>query len=141
MPIGNYVEYEDAPKEVRAVYDDIMKTRNVKWINNFWKAMAQHPPTLKRIWENMKQVMAPGEIDPLTKELIYIAVSVTNECEYCINSHIASARGQGATIEMLAELFAVTGMANQTNALVEAWQIEVDEGIRKVARDGPTQKG
>jgi AhpD family alkylhydroperoxidase len=139
MPIGKYVELEDAPPEVRAVYDDIMATRNVKWINNFWKTMAQHPPTLKRIWESMKAVMAPGALDPLTKELIYIAVSVTNGCEYCINSHIASARAQGATVEMLAELFAVTGMANQTNALVEAWRVEVDDGIRKVARDGPKQ--
>ncbi len=85
--------------------------------------------------------MAPGELDPLTKELIYVAVSVTNGCGYCINAHIASARAQGASIDMLAEMFAVVGMANETNALVEAWQVEVDPGIRKVARDGPKPKG
>ena len=140
MPIGTYVEYEDAPPEVRAVYDDIMATRNVKWITNFWKALGQHPATLKRTWESIREVMAPGELDPLTKELIYVAVSMTNGCEYCINSHIASARGQGASVDMLAEMFAVVGMANETNALAEAWQVEVDPGIRKVAQDGPKPK-
>lgn len=137
MPIGEYIEYEDAPPEVRAVYDDIRETRKLKWVGNYWKALAQHPPTLKRIWDGMKQVMAPGELDPLTKESIFVAVSASNDCEYCTNSHIASARSQGVTIEMLAEAFAFAGMANQVNALVEAWQVDVDEGIRKAARDGP----
>ncbi|MDH5557039.1 MAG: carboxymuconolactone decarboxylase family protein, partial [Alphaproteobacteria bacterium] len=89
MPIGKFVEYGDASPEVRAVYDDIMATRKTDWINNFWKALAQDPATLKRTWESIKQVMAPGALDPLTKEMIYVAVSVTNGCEYCINSHLA----------------------------------------------------
>ena len=134
MPIGKFVEYEDASEEVRAVYDDIMATRKVDWINNFWKALAQDPATLKRTWESIKQVMAPGALDPLTKEMIYVAVSVTNGCEYCINSHMAGARAKGMTDEMLAELIAVIGMANETNALVTAWQVEVDEALRKAAQ-------
>ena len=134
MPIGKFVEYEDASDEVRAVYDDIMATRKVDWINNFWKALAQDPATLKRTWESIKQVMAPGALDPLTKEMIYVAVSVTNGCEYCINSHMAGARAKGMTDEMLAELIAVIGMANETNALVTAWQVEVDEALRKAAQ-------
>ena len=136
MPIGKYVEYEDAPPEVRAVYDDIMATRNSNWINNFWKALGQHPATLKRTWESIREVMAPGALDPLTKELIYVAVSVTNGCEYCINSHLAGARGKGMTDEMLAELMAVIGMANETNALATGWQVEVDERLREAARGG-----
>jgi len=134
MPIGKFVEYEDASPEVRAVYDDIMETRKVDWINNFWKALAQDPATLKRTWESIKQVMAPGALDPLTKEMIYVAVSVTNGCEYCINSHMAGARGKGMTDEMLAELIAVIGMANETNALVTGWQVEVDDALRKAAQ-------
>ena len=134
MPIGKFVEYDDAPPEVRAVYDDIMATRGVNWINNFWKALAQDPPTLKRTWESVKQVMAPGALDPLTKEMIYVAVSVTNGCEYCINSHLAGARAKGMTDAMLAELMAVIGMANETNALVTGGQVELDEKLRKAAR-------
>jgi len=134
MPIGRFVEYEDASPEVRAVYDDIMETRGVDWINNFWKALGQDPATLKRTWESIKQVMAPGALDPLTKEMIYVAVSVTNGCEYCINSHTAGARAKGMTDEMLAELMAVIGMANETNALVTGWQVEVDEELRKAAQ-------
>lgn len=136
MPIGRYVEYEDASDEVRAVYDDIMATRGVDWINNFWKALAQDPPTLKRTWESIKQVMAPGALDPLTKEMLYVAVSVTNGCEYCINSHLAGARAKGMTDEMLAELMAVIGMANETNALVTGWQVELDDRLRDAARGG-----
>ncbi len=136
MPIGKFVEYEDADAEVRAVYDDIMATRGVDWINNFWKALAQDPATLKRTWESIKQVMAPGALDPLTKEMIYVAVSVTNGCEYCINSHLAGARAKGMTDDMLAELMAVVGMANETNALVTGWQVEVDEKLRDAARGG-----
>ena len=85
------IEYEDAPPAVRAIYDDIMRTRQVDWINNFWKVLANHPPTLKRTWESIKEVMAPGALDPLTKELIYLAVSTTNGCDYCITSHTAGA--------------------------------------------------
>ncbi|MDH3231532.1 MAG: carboxymuconolactone decarboxylase family protein [Alphaproteobacteria bacterium] len=136
MPIGKFVEYEDAAPDVRAVYDDIMETRGVDWINNFWKALAQDPPTLRRTWESVKQVMAPGALDPLTKEMIYVAVSVTNGCEYCINSHLAGARGKGMTDAMLAELMAVIGMANETNALVTGWQVEVDDRLRQAAQGG-----
>ncbi|MBT3627976.1 MAG: carboxymuconolactone decarboxylase family protein [Rhodospirillaceae bacterium] len=127
MATLNLVEYDDAPAEVRAVYDDIMATRGVDWINNFWKVIANHPPTLKRTWESIKQVMAPGALDPLTKEMIYIAVSATNGCEYCIRSHTASAKKQGMTDEMLAELLAVVGMANETNSLANGFDVETDE--------------
>ncbi|MBT3170330.1 MAG: carboxymuconolactone decarboxylase family protein [Rhodospirillaceae bacterium] len=127
MATLNLVEYDDEPAEVRAVYDDIMATRGVDWINNFWKVIANHPPTLKRTWESIKQVMAPGALDPLTKEMIYIAVSATNGCEYCIRSHTASAKKQGMTDEMLAELLAVVGMANETNSLANGFDVETDE--------------
>ena len=119
---------------MRAVYDDIMTSRKVDWVNNFWKALAGDPATLKRTWESVKQVMAPGALDALTKELIYIAVSVTNNCEYCINSHTASARKSGMTDAQFAELIAVIGMANETNRLVNGYQVEVDERIAKAAR-------
>ena len=131
MAALNLVEYDDAPDEVRAVYDDIMATRQVDWINNFWKVIANHPPTLKRTWDSIKQVMAPGALDPLTKEMIYIAVSATNGCEYCIRSHTASARKQGMTDEMLAELLAVVGMANETNSLANGFDVETDEIFKK----------
>lgn len=136
MPISRFVELEDASPEVRAVYDDIMTTRRVDWINNFWKALAQHPPSLKRVWEGVKQVMAPGALDERTKQMLYVAVSMANGCEYCINSHIAAARQAGMTDEMLRELVAVVGMASQTNALVTAYQVELDEPLRKAARGG-----
>jgi len=134
MPLGQLVEYEDASAEVRAVYDDIMATRETDWVNNFWKALAQDPQTLKRTWESVKQVMAPGTLDPLTKELIYVAVSVTNNCEYCITSHTAGALQKGMTEEMLHELMAVVGMANETNRLANGYQIPVDETLRAIAR-------
>ena len=120
------VEYDDAPAEVRAVYDDIMETRKTDWINNFWKVLANHPPTLARTWESIKEVMAPGALDPLTKELIYVAVSATNGCDYCIRSHTAGARRQGMSGAMLAELMAVVGMANETNALASGYAVAVD---------------
>lgn len=120
------VEYSDASPEVRAVFDDIMSTRNVKDVNNFWKELAAHPVTLRRIWENIKEVMAPGALDPLTKELIYLAVSATNQCPYCMASHTASARKAGMTDEMLGELMAVVGLANQTNALAAGYRVEID---------------
>ena len=121
------IEYEDAGPEVRAVYDDIMATRKTDWINNFWKAIAHDPATLKRTWESIKQVMAPGALDPLTKELIYVAVSVTNGCNYCIASHTASARNKGMTDAMFLELQAVVGMANESNRLASGYQVEIDE--------------
>jgi AhpD family alkylhydroperoxidase len=121
------IEYEDAPPAVRAVYDDIMRTRKTDWINNFWKVLANHPATLKRTWESVKEVMAPGALDPLTKELIYIAVSASNACEYCVRSHTFGARAKGMNEAMLGELMAVVGMANETNALANGYQVEVDE--------------
>ena len=120
------VEYDDAPAEVRAVYDDIMETRKTDWINNFWKVLANHPPTLARTWRSIKEVMAPGALDPLTKELIYVAVSASNGCDYCIRSHTAGARRQGMSGAMLAELMAVVGMANETNALASGYAVAVD---------------
>src|SRR6516164_9465095 len=121
------IEYEDASSEVRAVYDDIMTTRKTDWINNFWKALAHDPVTLRRTWESVKQIMAPGMIDALTKEMIYVAVSASNQCGYCIASHTASARKAGMTNEMFAELMAVVGMANETNRLASGYQVEIDE--------------
>jgi len=126
MATVKLIEYGEASPEVRAVYDDIMATRKMDWINNFWKELASHPPTLKRTWESIKEVMAPGAIDPLVKEMIYIAVSATNGCEYCIRSHTASARKAGMTDAMLGELMAVVGMANETNRLANGYQVEVD---------------
>ncbi|MGH9512693.1 MAG: carboxymuconolactone decarboxylase family protein [Terriglobales bacterium] len=130
MPTLGFIEYKDASPEVRAVYDDIMATRNVDWINNFWKALAHDPATLKRTWEDIKQIMAPGALDPLVKELIYVAVSVSNQCGYCIASHTASARKKGMTGEMFKELMAVVGMANETNRLSAGYQIEIDDQFK-----------
>jgi AhpD family alkylhydroperoxidase len=120
------IEYRDAAPEARAVFDDIMATRKTDWVNNFWKVLASDPPTMRRIWENVKQVMAPGALDPLTKELIYIAVSVTNGCEYCIHSHSAAARAKGMSDAQFAELMAIVGLANETNRLAEGYRIPVD---------------
>jgi AhpD family alkylhydroperoxidase len=125
------VDYENASAEVRAVFDDIKTTRGVEDVNNFWKALAHDPATLRRTWESVKEVMAPGALDQLTKELIYVAVSVTNGCEYCIASHTASARAKGMSDEQLAELLAVVGMANETNALATGWGVPVDEAFRR----------
>src|ERR1700757_2608191 len=130
MAMRQLVEYEEASPEVRAVYDDIMATRKTDWINNFWKALANDPVTLKRTWESIKQIMAPGVLDPLTKELIYVAVSVTNQCGYCIASHTTSARNKGMSDAMFAELMAVVGMANETNRLAAGYQVEIDEQFR-----------
>ena len=121
------IEYDDAAAEVRAVYDDILATRKTDYINNFWKALANDPAGLKRTWESIKQIMTPGALDPLTKEMIYIAVSVTNQCAYCIASHTDSARGKGMTDKMFHELMAVVGMANETNRLAAGYQVEIDE--------------
>src|SRR6202789_3042016 len=124
------IEYADASPEVRAVYDDIMRTRNTDWINNFWKALAHDPATLKRTWESVKQVMAPGALDALTKELIYLGVSASNQCGYCIASHTAGARKAGMSDAQFMELMAVVGMANETNRLVSGYQVEIDERFR-----------
>ena len=128
------IEYDDAPEAVRAVYDDIMATRKVTWINNFWKALANDPAALKRTWESLKQVMAPGALDPLTKEMLYLAVSVANGCDYCITSHTAAARKAGMSGEMLGELMAVVGMASETNALVSGYRVEIDEALVEAAK-------
>jgi AhpD family alkylhydroperoxidase len=124
------IEYEAASREVRAVYDDIMTTRQTDYINNFWKALAHDPPTLRRTWESIKQIMAPGALDPLTKEMVYLAVSASNQCGYCIASHTAAARKAGMTDAQFAELMAVAGMANETNRLASGYQVEIDERFR-----------
>ena len=126
MATVKLIEYSEATAEVRAVYDDVMATRKTDRINNFWKALAHHPPTLRRTWESVKEVMAPGALDPLTKEMVYLAVSASNGCDYCIAAHTASARRQGMSDEMLGELMAVVGMANETNRLANGYQIEID---------------
>jgi len=125
------IEYADANPDVRAVYDDIMATRKVDRVNNFWKAIAHDPVTLKRTWESIKQVMATGALDALTKELIYIAVSTTNGCGYCIATHTASAQKNGMTDAMFTELMAVIGMANETNNLATGYQVEIDDQFKK----------
>lgn len=124
------IEYKDASPEVRAVYDDIMTTRKTDWINNFWKALARDPATLRRTWESVKSIMAPGALDALTKEMIYVAISATNQCGYCIASHTAGARKAGMTDQQFAELMAVVGMANETNRLASGYQIEIDERFK-----------
>ena len=124
------IEYADAAPEVRAVYDDIMATRKTDWINNFWKVLAHDPPALRRIWANIKEVMAPGALDPLTKEMLYVAVSASNGCHYCIASHGASARKQGMTEAQYSELLAIVGLANQTNRLVTALDVAIDPRFR-----------
>jgi len=123
-------EYADASAEVRAVYDDIMGTRQTDWINNFWKALAADPATLKRTWESIKEIMAPGALDPLTKEMIYLAVSASNQCGYCIASHTAAASKKGMTDAMFHELMAVVGMANETNRLAAGYQVEIDQQFK-----------
>src|SRR3954447_20743270 len=120
------IEYEAASDEVRAVYDDIMATRKTDWINNFWKALAHSPMTLRRTWASIKEIMGPGALDTLTKEMIYLAVSATNQCGYCIASHTAAARKAGMSDAMFGELIAVVGMANETNRLASGYQVEID---------------
>jgi len=124
------IEENEAAAEVAAVYADIKATRGVDWINNFWKAIANHPATLKRMWDNIKHVMAPGALDPLTKEMVYIAVSITNNCPYCIASHTASARAKGMSDEQLAELLAVIGLANETNRIAIGYGVPVDDRFK-----------
>lgn len=130
MSLVTLIEYADANAEVRAVYDDIMRTRGVDWINNFWKALANDPVQLRRQWETVKQVMAPGALDPLVKEMVYVAVSATNGCEYCTYSHTASARNKGMSDAMLMELMAVVGLANETNRLANGLRVPVDQRFK-----------
>ena len=124
------IEYSDATAEVRVVYDDIMATRKTDWVNNYWKVLAHHPPTLRRMWANSKEVMGPGALNPLMKELIYLAVSVTNGCHYCIASHGAAARKKGMTPEQHAELVAIIGLANETNRHAFALDLQIDDQFR-----------
>ena len=124
------IEYADADAEVRAVYDDIMATRKTDRVNNFWKAIAHDATTLRRTWDSVKQIMGEGALHPLVKEMIYVAVSATNQCGYCIASHTAAARKAGMTDAMFAELMAVVGMANETNRLASGYQVEIDEQFR-----------
>jgi AhpD family alkylhydroperoxidase len=130
MATFGLIEYDAASPEVRAIYDDIMATRHTNWINNFWKALAHDPAGLKRTWDSLKAIMAPGALDPLTKELLYVAVSVTNGCAYCIASHTAAARQAGMSTAMFAELMAVVGMANTTNRLANGYQVAIDDRFR-----------
>ncbi|MEC8285287.1 MAG: carboxymuconolactone decarboxylase family protein [SAR324 cluster bacterium] len=125
------IQYEQASEEVKEVFDDIKNLRKIPDVNNFWKCLANHPPTLKRTWESLKDIMAPGALDSLTKEMIYVAVSASNGCEYCIHSHTAAARKQGMTDEMFGELMAVVGMANETNRLVHGYQVPLDPQLVK----------
>jgi AhpD family alkylhydroperoxidase len=130
MATLGFIEYKDANPDVRAVYDDIMATRKTDWINNFWKAIAHDPVTLRRTWEDVKQIMSPGALDAVTKEMIYLAVSVSNQCNYCIASHTAAARKAGMSDAMFKELMAVVGMANETNRLVSGYQVEIDDKFK-----------
>ena len=127
MSLVKIIEYADASSEVKVVYDDIMKTRGVDWVNNFWKTLANDPAQLRRVWANVKQVMGPGALDPLVKEMIYVAVSATNGCEYCTYSHTAAARKKGMTDPMFMELLAVVGLANETNRLANGLRVPVDK--------------
>jgi AhpD family alkylhydroperoxidase len=130
MPIMPVLDDETASPEARAVFDDIRKTRKTDFVNNFWRVLAHDPVLLKRTWESVKEVMAPGALDPLVKEMVYVAISASNNCEYCIRSHTASARAKGMTDAMLMELIAVVGMANETNRLVNGLQVPVDEAFK-----------
>ena len=121
------LDERDASAEARAVFDDIKKTRDTDYINNFWRVLANDPPTLKRIWGGLKEVMAPGALDPLVKEMLYLAVSITNGCAYCSHSHGAAAKAKGMSKEMFAELMAIVGMANQTNKLADGYRVPVDD--------------
>jgi len=130
MSTFGFIEYNDASPEVRAVYDDIMATRKTDSISNLWKAIAHDPALLQRTWNDVKQIMAPGALDAVVKELIYVAVSVTNGCPYCVAAHTVSARNEGMSDEMFHEMMSVVGMANETNRLVNGYQVEIDEQFK-----------
>ena len=130
MPIFKPIEANEATGKVKEIYDEIKSVRQITEVPNFWKSLANDPETLERTWTSLKQVMKKGALDPVVKELIYVAVSVTNGCEYCIKSHSLAAKKKGATDEMLNEMIAVVGMANETNRLVEGYQVEIDENFK-----------
>lgn len=121
------IEYEDASPEVRAIFDDIRQTRNTDYINNIWKCLAHHPAVLRRTWEGVKEVMGPGVLDPVTKEMIYLAISITNNCGYCVASHGAAAQKAGMSDDMFGEVMSIVGMANETNRLVSGYRVPIDE--------------
>jgi len=126
MATVRLIEYENASEEVKAVFDDIKQRRNIKDVNNFWKALANHPEILKRTWESLREVMQPGALDILTKEMIYIVVSIVNNCDYCVHSHTASAFAKGMSAKQYNELIAVVAMAVQTNTLANSMKVPVD---------------
>ena len=130
MPKSNPVNYAEATSEVRAIYDDTKATRGVDDVNNFWKHIATHPPTLRRTWESVKEAMGPGALDSLTKEMVFVAVSASNGCEYCLRCHTDAARKQGMTDEMLGELLAVVSVATQSNILAYGYQIPLDDDLK-----------
>ena len=130
MPIFKPISENEAKGKVKEIYEEIKSVRQIAEVPNFWKSLANNPETLERTWSSLQQVMKKGALDPVVKELIYVAVSVTNSCEYCIKSHSLSAKKKGATDEMLNEMIAVTGMANETNRLVEGYQVEVDDFLK-----------
>jgi AhpD family alkylhydroperoxidase len=124
------IEEKDATGKVKEIYDEIKNARQITEVPNFWKTMANSPETLERTWTSLQQVMKKGALDPAIKELIYVAVSITNACEYCIKSHSLAAKKKGATEEMINEMIAIVGMANETNRLVEGYQVEVDDFLK-----------
>ena len=130
MTLFKPISDKKASKKVKKIFDTIKKKRKIKFIPNFWRMIANDPETLERTWASLDQIMRKGALDPLTKELIYVAVSMTNSCEYCIRSHSAAAKKKGMTSKMLMELISVVGMANETNRLVESYQVEVDEFLK-----------
>ena len=132
MSTLGFIEYENASAEVRAVYDDIMATRKTDRINNFWKALAHDPVRLKRTWEDTKTIMGGGALDPLVKDLIYLAVSISNQCGYCIASHTVSARNKGMSEAIFNEMLAVVGLANENNRLTAGLQVEIDEQFKAI---------
>jgi AhpD family alkylhydroperoxidase len=132
MSTLGFIEYEKAGPEVRPVYDDIMATRKTDKINNFWKALAHDPVRLKRVWEDTKQIMSAGALDPLMKEMIYLAVSISNQCDYCIASHTVGARNKGMTEAMYNEMLAIVGLANSNNRLTAGLQVEIDEHFKAI---------
>jgi len=130
MPMFKPIEENEATGKVKEVYDDIKSSRHITEVPNFWRMLANDPNELERSWNSLKQVMKKGALDHVTKELIYVAVSITNGCEYCIRSHSFAAKKKGATDEMLKEMFAVVGLANKNNKLVDSYQVEVDKVYR-----------
>ena len=130
MPIFKTISEKQAKGKVKKIFNEIKRARKIKKIPNFWKTLAHNPETLERTWTSLQQVMKKGALDPMIKELIYVAVSITNNCEYCIKSHSLAAKKKGATNVMLNEMIAVVGMANETNRLVEGYQVEVDKFLK-----------